>query len=386
MGFTTPEKPVDVAELFPALAGLARTTVRLHPQRGVTTAYESSLGGPLLWPADEAWPVCTIDHPDDRPLRSAEGQKLERRLAELRAAVDARTTALVEPSLYREYEAVEACIREARRGEYASDPAARLPMVAVAQVYARDVPELPFPEGTDVCQVLWCPTDHEPDYAPRVDVRWRNATTVTAVATAPEPDREHSEDGYLPASCRITPERVVELPDWDDLPSDELREQITAWEKDREWSYGRHLSVAPGTKIGGWVAWEQNAFWPECDQGHRMDHLLTAATSECGYDAWQAWMPLETRARTSFGKRVRFTMVDGCTSHTMIGLDEEFDPATFTMLGRAVVAESVTEAVIPLDSAEPDGLGLMIGDVGDLYIFVCLTCPDRPTAVELQCG
>ncbi len=37
MGFTTPDKPVDMAGLFPELAGQARTSVRLHPRQGATT-------------------------------------------------------------------------------------------------------------------------------------------------------------------------------------------------------------------------------------------------------------------------------------------------------------------------------------------------------------
>lgn len=36
-------------------------------------------------------------------------------------------------------------------------PTDPLPLVAVLQIFARDVPELPFPQGTDLCQVLWCP-------------------------------------------------------------------------------------------------------------------------------------------------------------------------------------------------------------------------------------
>lgn len=31
------------------------------------------------------------------------------------------------------------------------------PLIPVVQLYARDVPGLPFPEGTDVLQVLWLP-------------------------------------------------------------------------------------------------------------------------------------------------------------------------------------------------------------------------------------
>jgi hypothetical protein len=31
----------------------------LHPRTGTPTIADSSIGGPLLWPADEPWPMCT---------------------------------------------------------------------------------------------------------------------------------------------------------------------------------------------------------------------------------------------------------------------------------------------------------------------------------------
>lgn len=34
------------------------------------------------------------------------------------------------------------------------------PMVSVAQLYAADVPEIAFPEGTDLVQIVWCPEPH----------------------------------------------------------------------------------------------------------------------------------------------------------------------------------------------------------------------------------
>jgi hypothetical protein len=76
MARTTPPRPVDVTAHFPELTPRARTTVRLRPRVGAPTA-DSSIGGPLLWPADEPWPTCP-DHtgpwqrgvvPDDVRLR-----------------------------------------------------------------------------------------------------------------------------------------------------------------------------------------------------------------------------------------------------------------------------------------------------------------------------
>lgn len=50
---TTPPRPVDIEAVFPALAAHRRTATRLHPRHGVPGAEDSSVAGPLLWPADE---------------------------------------------------------------------------------------------------------------------------------------------------------------------------------------------------------------------------------------------------------------------------------------------------------------------------------------------
>ncbi|WP_116203644.1 hypothetical protein [Amycolatopsis circi] len=384
-GFTTPGKPVDVAKVFPELAGLERTTVRLHPWQDAVTVRDSSLGGPLLWPADEAWPVCSVDHPDSRPLTSAEGKRLQQRLAEIGEEM---RNCRGSRALGVEFTELETAVRELRRVEFADDPAASLPMVPIAQFYARDVPELPFPDGTDVCQVLWCPTDHEPHYGPRPLVRWRDSASVAEVRAATEPDRDLSDEESLPSPCRIWPERVTEFPHWDDLPSAGLRARIEEWEKGKDWTYDQHLSVAPGSKVGGWINWVQSPDWPDCERGHRMDHLLTVASSEGG--GWESWMPLEEQARTTFVKKVEFALVNGVTTSREIGLDEEFDPAGshysyYDQAMLAVAPQTVKERVIPGDRRGSGRLDVMLGDVGDVYLFVCAVCPDRPIGVEFQC-
>ncbi|MGJ6962796.1 hypothetical protein ACSDR0_12890 [Streptosporangium sp. G11] len=206
-------------------------------------------------------------------------------------------------------------------------------MVPILQIYARDVPELPFLPDTDVCQVLWCPLVHESDYRPVVRVVWRDSKLVTDLLTEiPEPV---SSEGYLPRPCVFSPERVEEYPAvWE--ASKELYERIDAWESSldslEEWSYQYHLSVAPGTKVGGWVDWEQISERVECGQGHEMEHLLTIASWEHDPGSAIRWEPLEERYLHS----------------------SNFDPER---MGPA---------------------GIMIGDAGSTYLFICKQCPDRP--------
>ncbi|MBA9003079.1 DUF1963 domain-containing protein [Thermomonospora cellulosilytica] len=292
---TTPPKPVRIEQVFPELRSLARTTVRLHPRPGRPGTTESSLGGPLLWPADEPWPHCA---------------EFDRHYAFER--------------------------------DLPSEP---LPLVPILQLFARDVPELPFPAGTDVCQVLWCPLDHDPLYCPDVQVRWRDSASITRPRTEPPPvDLEYSADNYLPRPCALAPERVTEFPHYSDLDP-ELARRITAWEEqiERRWRYHYHLSVAPGTKVGGWVHWIQDPIWLTCECGHALEHLLTIASGESDGQSWKTWTPAEEHP----------------------GMDANGRPRR------------------RLDRRPAD---LMIGDVGDVYLFTCPQCEHRPITTLTQCS
>jgi hypothetical protein len=65
-------RPVDVEAAFPELATMRRAATRLHPRRGTPTARDSSVGGPMLWPADEPWPMCAIPHKRSSGFRYTE--------------------------------------------------------------------------------------------------------------------------------------------------------------------------------------------------------------------------------------------------------------------------------------------------------------------------
>ncbi|WP_423832503.1 DUF1963 domain-containing protein [Streptomyces manipurensis] len=215
----TPPRPLDVEQLFPEVAPLRRRTVRLHPRAGAPTVRDSSVGGPLLWPAEEEWPVCPEHH--------------------------------------------------------------RSPMVPVVQVHAADALGLvPFPAGCDLLQVLWCPRRHDGCWV-LPEVRWRDAAAVGAVREAPVVDGE-VPSGRIPRPCVVHPELVDEYPSWD-LPEelwDRLELRFEQVEAATGWDYQRHLATAPGTKLGGYPGWCQDPQWPDCAGcGERMEHLLTVESA-----------------------------------------------------------------------------------------------------------
>ncbi|MFF3172662.1 hypothetical protein ACFVQ0_08555 [Streptomyces sp. NPDC057900] len=253
----TPPRPIDVTTVFPQLAPLARTAVRLHPRPGSPSPHESSVGGPLLWPADEPWPYCEERH---------------------------------------EW-------RDEQTGEQRVGPSAMLP---VAQLYVRDVPLLDPPGGADLLQVLWCPCEHPPELKPPTALVWRTAAEVTGILAAPpRPTVQEYDDNYVPEPCLLTPEQITEYPNMLALDEGTQRqmEDWATWEAagvamDRSFEDGPHeyymeeLSDAPGWKVGGCPPWgltdPDDQFCVTCGAG--MVPLLTIASDEWHPDG-HSWIP-----------------------------------------------------------------------------------------------
>ncbi|MGQ4271625.1 DUF1963 domain-containing protein [Nocardiopsis changdeensis] len=286
--------------LFPELTPFRRDTIRLHPRPGRPSPHDSSVGGPLLWPAEEIWPVCRQEH----YLRTFSGERY-----------------------YDESEVY---------------------LVPIVQIHRKDVPALPFPEGRDLLQVMWCPFQHVGLYCPEPRVFWRDSRTVEHVAEAPSPD-ENAPEQHIPRPCVIHPETVQEYPS-QDLPKEiknALRNRFEKIEEEKGWSYHYHLSEVPGIKLGGYPGWTQDPLWPECQWCERqMEHLLTVSSWEYDGESWRTWLPAEDR-ETDSGE-------EGWRAHWN------------------------------KDAHSPTGMTL--GDAGGVYIFECRSCPERPMDYRFDCS
>ncbi|MFI0742790.1 hypothetical protein ACH4PU_32615 [Streptomyces sp. NPDC021100] len=287
-----------IAEV-PAFAAHARTATLLRPSEGTPGVRESSVGGPLLWPADEPWPVCRAPHAVQvsEKLTDEEReiwQRIDRAMKE-RARLNpsgvyevTKEEALIQQQIMAGASALDMIAWERTRWvQDTSGPG--VPMVPVLQLYARDVPSaLPWPDGVDVLQMLWCPTEHsdppgQPHYwGPMVTLRYRSSSEVEAVLDPPRPDR--ADRGYLPRPCVLDPVEVTDLPDREDLPAG-LHAEGERWAEARGAEYHRTLACRPGWKAGGWPSWHLTDLIPiDCTCGTRMQLFLTVDSSDDGPD------------------------------------------------------------------------------------------------------
>ncbi|MFJ6527256.1 hypothetical protein ACIQMZ_18480 [Streptomyces longwoodensis] len=309
---TTPPRPLEVTEAFPELAPLARPAIRLHPRPGSPSVRDSSVGGPLLWPAAEPWPHCEEAHlhVDSGFRQSPTEIRLERRLRERRRPEGPAPTLTPGEEALQERNA--AWLAE-RFDDGSPEPAeCPVPMLPVAQLFLRDIPLLRPPGRADLLQVLWCPYEHEPDYKPCTALFWRSAAEVTDILATPPQPYEADYPGYVPEPCVLAPETITEYPNSLDL-SQELQQLLNDWnrwqaaatgvdssyaEHPREF-YDTHLANAPGWKVGGWPRWGRTDPYPRycavCEA--RMLPLLTIASFEwCGGDDGHSWTPQEDQA------------------------------------------------------------------------------------------
>ncbi|MFG2786663.1 hypothetical protein [Streptomyces sp. NPDC048419] len=297
---TTPPRPFDIEAEFPELAGYRKICTRLHPRRGTPGPFQSSIGGPFLWPADEPWPTCRAAHPRDSGRR-IDDIRQERRL------LDAAWNRSPQSGPTDEERETLAQLRLEHHVPGLRDTDA-IPLLPLAQLFAKDIPDLIVPEGHDVLQVLWCPfSAHGRQATPEVHLRWRKPSECTPLVNPPSPE-VIGDEGYVPEPCTLDPEQVVEH-EWAELLSETLQRRIEEWEEEIEdetgeesanrghfLTYDGDHSIAPGWKVGGYAAWGVTG--PHailCSCGAPMELLLAINSAEWG--GTNSWVPLEDRAR-----------------------------------------------------------------------------------------
>ncbi|MFC8899688.1 hypothetical protein [Streptomyces cinereoruber] len=305
---TTPPRPLDIEALFPELAAFRGTTTRLHPRPGTPDPSVSSVGGPLLWPADEPWPVCDEAHGRGRGRRPADVHRYRRVLDAAWARDPASGPTDEEQDLLGE-------LRREHRipGASETDP---LPLIGLAQLYRRDVPDLPAgPDDCDLLQVFWCPFDaHGPSrYGLGLHLRWRRSWEVGEVLVPQPRPPVVGFDGFVPEPCVLHPEQVVTYPFAGLLP-EELCARINAWEEALEEEaeeaededaeeppgYQYDLSIPPGWRAGGFASWHATDPYPmDCPACTTPMHLLLTVDSSEWDGGSGSWRPLEDGDRSA---------------------------------------------------------------------------------------
>ena len=258
----------DLSAEFPSL--ITKTAVLLHPRRATQPLPidASKFGGQFLWPRNEPWPRCADD-----------------------------------------------------------DNSA---MVPVLQINKRDISELPFPNGSDLLQILWCPyTLHDLGdigCGPKIHFVWRNTSDSSppflSLEEIPEPNEDVIDEEMTPVECKLHPERVKEYPDIGTLELEnnynrEFLSKIEEWiqknvaldvcilttklralghtdlNQDSLFAYCSSWSASPSCKVGGYPTWIDNLYIPKCSECNLDMQLMISISSNGGYRS--RWLPIDEK-------------------------------------------------------------------------------------------
>ncbi|WP_156937613.1 hypothetical protein [Haloglycomyces albus] len=263
MVYSTPSRPHDFTVPFPELKRLARSAIRLHPRNGSPQQQESSIGGPLLWPSDEPWPLCggeshpTFQFPSHQEFNFEEPLDLVYARRAVLAERDAKVAAGEDIPSDWAIPRLEVVKERYSMANYQHHGAT--PLLPVLQVYRSDVLDLPFPDQYDLLQLLWCPYDHtdiHPPYNPAPLLIWRDSTVINSSIESPPLPSLVGLDNYVPEPCVLEPEEVTEYPDDRELEANQpdLSTQIDTYIDKAamdEFSYIDAFASAPGWKLFG---------------------------------------------------------------------------------------------------------------------------------------
>jgi hypothetical protein len=218
--------------------------------------------------------------------------------------------------------------------------------VGVLQLLREDFPAFRFLDETDVFQLTWCPFDHDLGL-PDVRVRWLKRSKLAATQPS-NPEHRWPVYDYVPRPCRVYCDVFDEYAIDPDSLTPETREAILSCaalrhEAERD---GKTLSddgileycrsyygPYPGTKLMGHPSWVQSPEMPSCHGCNKPMTLLLAIES------WEPWSAQKEARRPT-----------------------QLPPGT------------------PVDPT-----GLMIGDAGCAYVFVCYQCDGWPVVAVMQC-
>jgi hypothetical protein len=107
--------------------------------------------------------------------------------------------------------------------------------------------------------------------------------------------------------------------------------------------YQTALGACDGTKVGGYPDWVQGPHHPQCGCGATMEHLLSFGSWEYDGLTWARWLPIEDRPSLTAN-----------------------DPNA-----RAEASEAH---------------GMMFGDAGNMYLFVCRKHREPHVRASMQCS
>ena len=285
----TPPRSFDVEKAMPWIREYRRDAVRLHPRRAdrELARNASKMGGMFLWPAEEPWPFCVEADPISMPRPTREDF---RKSTEALMAMESELG--IPPRAAEDNEFATRMFEGAAAAARGITDQHNIAYSPILQLRRDEFPELPWPAGKDLFQLLWCPRVHfwgNSSYlggqSSGAKIFWRTEESIHNFLT-PWESNSHFHSLH---ECAVNPEDIFEYPQacyfdsaieaWLEHAHTELKLAEDS-KAGLSWWYSYDIATAPGTKLLGHPQWIQNEETPMCRCNKPMKLLLTCASQE----------------------------------------------------------------------------------------------------------
>lgn len=194
----------------------------------------------------------------------------------------------------------------------------KTPLNFVLQLYKKDFPAFYFPDNTDLFQLFRCPNNDCPEaYSERYDHKmfhyYLTATTDDKLLAKPLHNLPDAENDV--PDCYLKPEAKDDFPNYDDFEDNDFVSIEEQYGNDFSELFMEKYSAIQNSKFGGYPSFTQSPVYPTCTCGKIKEFFFQLSSEDI---------------------------------------------------------EDGVESPPPPDKWSPHGI--MIGDVGNIYYYVCKSC------------
>lgn len=157
----------------------------------------------------------------------------------------------------------------------------KAPLDLILQVYVRDVPGAYFPDESDLFQVFRCPRTnckHSFEHYDNPTFAFYTRTRG-AVKELARPDHGLSDAEPTAKMCAISPKTMADMPNYDDYDENEPAIEEQFGEELAEHFIEEHSALS-ATKFGGWPSFTQSPYYPTCNCGKVKEFFFQFASED----------------------------------------------------------------------------------------------------------
>jgi len=206
----------------------------------------------------------------------------------------------------------------------------RTPMNFVMQLYQEDFEKFYFPPGKNIFQVFRCPNidclnNFNESYDLLTEAYYHHVSRVTNKPLEKPVIQKSDLEKEVP-DCFFKPQETKDYPNYQEIPGyDEFDRKHGNTDTDN--LFWAEFQPRTGTKVYGYPSWSQDPDVPRCSCGNEKDFIFQLSSEDL--EDGQEWPP---------------------------------------------------------PSGEWSPHGIMIGDVGSLFFFVCKSCGEKTLETKWDCG